>query len=101
MQPRCVSFLWQGLLLRVRPACGPGPAQRGPGEPLHLPLTAIAARVEIRARSQEALLRRPLIYGATVVLHDIEGLPMTEVAAIEQIRPSTRWMLDRITASGS
>jgi len=42
-----------------------------------------------------------LIYGATVVLHDIEGLPMTEVAAIEQIRPSTRWMLDRITASGS
>ena len=45
----------------------------------------LVEQAEVREHLQDALLRLPLIYRSTVVLHDVEGLTMTEVAAIEQI----------------
>jgi RNA polymerase sigma-70 factor (ECF subfamily) len=42
-------------------------------------------RAELRETLQDALLRVPLIYRSTVVLHDVEGLTMTEVAEIQRI----------------
>jgi len=42
-------------------------------------------RAELREVVQDALLRVPLIYRSTVVLHDVEGLTMTEVAEIQQV----------------
>ena len=46
---------------------------------------AVVERAESRERIQDALLRLPVIYRSTVVLHDVEGLTMTEVAEIQQI----------------
>lgn len=42
-------------------------------------------RAELRELLQDALLRVPLVYRSTVVLHDVEGLTMTEVAEIQQV----------------
>ena len=46
---------------------------------------AVVEQAEAREHMQDALLRVPLIYRSTVVLHDVEGLTMTEVAEIQQI----------------
>jgi RNA polymerase sigma-70 factor (ECF subfamily) len=46
---------------------------------------ALVEQAEVREHLQDALLRLPLIYRSTVVLHDVEGLTMTEVAEIQQI----------------
>ena len=46
---------------------------------------AVAEQAESRDLMQDALLRLPLIYRSTVVLHDVEGLTMAEVAEIQQI----------------
>jgi RNA polymerase sigma-70 factor (ECF subfamily) len=45
----------------------------------------VVEQAETRERMQDALLRVPLLYRSTVVLHDVEGLTMTEVAEISQI----------------
>jgi RNA polymerase sigma-70 factor (ECF subfamily) len=46
---------------------------------------AVVEQAEAREQMQDALLRVPLLYRSTVVLHDVEGLRMTEVADIQQI----------------
>lgn len=46
---------------------------------------AVVESAEVRERMQDALLRIPLIYRSTVVLHDAEGLTMPEVAEIAQV----------------
>ncbi len=46
---------------------------------------AVVEQAESRELMQDALLRLPLIYRSTVVLHDVEGLTMTEVSDIQQI----------------
>ncbi len=57
---------------------------------------AVVEQAESRELMQDALLRLPLIYRSTVVLHDVEGLTMTEVAEILQIRlPAAKQRLRR------
>lgn len=46
---------------------------------------AVVEQAEAREHLQDALLRVPLIYRSTVVLHDAEGLTMSEIAEIQQI----------------
>ena len=45
----------------------------------------VLERVETAERLQDALLRLPLIYRSAVVLHDEEGLTMSDVAQIQEI----------------
>lgn len=45
----------------------------------------VLEHADAREHMQDALLRLPLIYRSTVVLHDVEGLTMSEVAEIQQI----------------
>jgi len=46
---------------------------------------AIAERGETRAELEDALARLPFIYRTTVVLHDIEGWKVREIADLQQI----------------
>jgi RNA polymerase sigma-70 factor (ECF subfamily) len=46
---------------------------------------AVVEQADVREHMQDALLRLPLIYRSAVVLHDVEGLTMGEVAEIQQI----------------
>lgn len=45
----------------------------------------VLERAELREALQDALLRLPLHYRSAVVLHDVEGLTMPEVAEIQQV----------------
>jgi RNA polymerase sigma-70 factor (ECF subfamily) len=45
----------------------------------------VLERAETAEKLQDALLRMPLIYRSTVVLHDEEGLTMSDVAQIQDI----------------
>mgnify|MGYP001817929874 CR=1 FL=1 len=46
---------------------------------------AVVARAETRAELEDALVRLPVAYRAAVVLHDAEGLTVSEIADIAQI----------------
>ncbi|HSN06699.1 MAG TPA: sigma-70 family RNA polymerase sigma factor [Candidatus Angelobacter sp.] len=56
----------------------------------------VVERAELRATLQDALLRLPLVYRSAVVLHDVEGLRMTEVAEIQRVSlPAAKQRLRR------
>lgn len=46
---------------------------------------AVVARAETRAELEDALVRLPVAYRAAVVLHDAEGLTVSEIADIAQV----------------
>jgi RNA polymerase sigma-70 factor (ECF subfamily) len=48
-------------------------------------VAVVTERAESRAQVQDALLRLPLIYRSAVVLHDMEGLTVAEIAEVQQI----------------
>lgn len=53
---------------------------------------AVVERAETREELEDALVRLPFIYRSAVVLHDVEGWTMTDVAATQGIgyrRPSS------------
>ncbi len=56
----------------------------------------VVARAETRAELDDALIRLPVSYRAAVVLHDAEGLTVTEIADIAQISlPAAKQRLRR------
>lgn len=56
----------------------------------------VVARAETRAELDDALIRLPVAYRAAVVLHDAEGLTMSEIADIAQISlPAAKQRLRR------
>lgn len=56
----------------------------------------VVEQAELRERLQDALLRLPLTHRSAVVLHDVEGLTMTEVAEVQQVSvPAAKQRLRR------
>lgn len=57
---------------------------------------AIAERTETRAELEDALARLPFIYRTTVVLHDVEGWKVREIAELQEIElPAAKQRLRR------
>lgn len=56
----------------------------------------VATRAQTVEEPKDALLRLPLIYRTAVVLHDMEGLTVAEIARIQEIRlPAAKQRLRR------
>lgn len=56
----------------------------------------VATRAQVVEELKDALLRLPLTYRTAVVLHDMEGLTMLEIARIQEIRlPTAKQRLRR------
>ncbi len=56
----------------------------------------VALRAQTRADLEDALIRLPMIYRSTVVLHDAEGLTVRQVASVQSIElPAAKQRLRR------
>jgi RNA polymerase sigma-70 factor (ECF subfamily) len=57
---------------------------------------AIAVRTQIREELEDALARLPVIYRSTVVLHDVEGWTVRQIAELQQVSlPAAKQRLRR------
>lgn len=56
----------------------------------------VAERAETREELEDALVRLPFIYRVSVVLHDVEGLPVREIAELQEVsHPAAKQRLRR------